>query len=171
DPGPQRDVLVNVSGLLWTENPHVDAAAYRRTLQETVTRLRADGREVALLAHVLDNPSADNDVPALRELAAQVGEDVEIVVPTDLDSVRATIAGARLLIGSRMHACLNALSVGTPAIPLAYSRKFAPLLESVGWTTGFDLRTDDLDSLPQQTVAAASEGTRGHGHDTGNEGR
>src|SRR5699024_10969139 len=83
----------------------------------------------------------DNDVPAARELAAQVDGDLEVVVPTDLDSVRETIAGARLLIGSRMHACLNALSVGTPAIPLAYSRKFAPLLDSVGWTTGFDLRT------------------------------
>src|SRR5699024_592440 len=171
DPGPQRDVLVNVSGLLWTENPHVGAAAYRRTLQETVTRLRADGREVALLAHVLDNPSADNDVPALRELAAQVGGGLEVVVPTDLDSVRATIAGANLLIGSRMHACLNALSVGTPAIPLAYSRKFAPLLESVGWRTGFDLRTDDLGSLPRQIVATAAEVTPAKAHDAARAGR
>src|SRR5699024_11351819 len=71
--GPPRDVLVNVSGLLWNTNPHVDAAAYRRTLQETIALLRADGREVTLLAHVLDNPTPDNDVPAARELAGQVG--------------------------------------------------------------------------------------------------
>lgn len=159
--GPPRDVLVNVSGLLWSTNPHVDAAAYRRILQETIALLRADGREVTLLAHVLDNPTPDNDVPAARELAAQVGGDLEVVVPTDLDSVRETIAGARLLIGSRMHACLNALSVGTPAIPLAYSRKFAPLLDSVGWTTGFDLRTDDPATLPPQIVAAAWKVTAG----------
>src|SRR5699024_9500305 len=56
-------------------------------------------------------------------------------------------------------ACLNALSVGTPAIPLAYSRKFAPLLDSVGWTTGFDLRTDDPATLPRQIMAAAVEVT------------
>src|SRR5699024_8479421 len=91
--------------------------------------------------------------------AGQVGGDLEVVVPADLDSVRETIAGARLLIGSRMHACLNALSVGTPAIPLAYSRKFAPLLDSVGWTTGFDLRTDDPATLPRQIMAAAAEVT------------
>src|SRR5699024_2839578 len=96
---------------------------------------------------------------ALKELAAQCGGDLEVVVPTDLDSVRKTIAGARLLIGSRMHACLNALSVGTPAIPLAYSRKFAPLLDSVGWTTGFDLRADDRVTLPQRIVEAAGEVT------------
>ena len=39
-----------------------------------------------------------------------------------------------------MHACLNSLSVGTPAIPLAYSRKFAPLLADSGWTRCVDLR-------------------------------
>ena len=42
-----------------------------------------------------------------------------------------------------MHACLNALSVGTPAIPLAYSRKFEPLLADLGWRSVVDLRTSD----------------------------
>ena len=50
-----------------------------------------------------------------------------------LTDVREVLAGARLVIGSRMHACLNSLSVGVPAIPLAYSQKFAPLLMDVGW--------------------------------------
>ena len=40
----------------------------------------------------------------------------------------------------RMDACLNSRSVGTPAIPLAYSRKFAPLLADLGWTRCVDLR-------------------------------
>lgn len=155
-PGPRRDVLLNVSGLLWQENPHVSATGYRRVVRETLDRLRAEGREVALLAHVLDTPDPDNDVPALRALAEEAGGDVEVIVPCDLDSVRETIAGANALIGSRMHACLNALSVGVPTVPLAYSRKFAPLLHSVGWTTGFDLRTDDLKTLPQKIVTATA---------------
>ncbi|WP_010533406.1 polysaccharide pyruvyl transferase family protein [Brachybacterium squillarum] len=157
EPGPDRDVLVNVSGLLWTENPHVDAAGYRRAIRETVQGLRAEGREVALLAHVLESDNPDNDVPAVRALREELGEDLEIIVPTDLDSVRGAIAGANLVIASRMHACLNALSVGVPTIPLAYSRKFAPLLGSVGWETGFDLRHDDLFSLPPRVLAAASQ--------------
>ncbi|MDT0156348.1 polysaccharide pyruvyl transferase family protein [Microbacterium sp. ARD32] len=155
--GQTRDVLVNVSGLLWNDNPHVPADIYRRVITETVEHLRAAGREVALLAHVLDSPMADNDVPAIRSLAAQLGEDIELVVPTSLDSVRETIAGARVVVGSRMHACLNALSVGVPAVPLAYSRKFAPLLNSVGWTTGFDLRTDDADTLPRRVETAVAQ--------------
>ena len=39
-----------------------------------------------------------------------------------------------------MHACLNALSMGTPVVPLAYSRKFHPLLAPLGVTTTVDLR-------------------------------
>ena len=53
------------------------------------------------------------------------------------------VASCRLVIGSRMHACLNALSVGTPAIPLAYSRKFEPLLADLGWRRTVDLRRNE----------------------------
>lgn len=153
-PGPARDVLLNVSGLLWHANPHVDHLAYQQVVRETIKRLRADGREIALLAHVLDSPNPDNDVPVVRELAAENGNALEVVVPTGLDDVRSTISGARVLIGSRMHACLNALSVGVPAVPLAYSRKFAPLLQSVGWEVGFDLRTTDPQHLPHDIATA-----------------
>jgi len=138
-----RDVLLNVSGLLWRENPHVSAEKYQQTIRALVPRLRAEGREVALFAHVLDSPDSDNDVPAVRAVARELGEDLEIVVPTSLDSAREIIAGAELVVGSRMHACLNSLSVGVPAIPLAYSRKFAPLLNSVGWEPILDLRGDE----------------------------
>lgn len=170
-PGPRRDVLLNVSGLLWHENPHVSAAGYRRVVRETLERLRTEGREVALLAHVLDTPNPDNDVPAVRALAEEAGGDLEIIVPTGLDSVREAIAGANALIGSRMHACLNALSVGVPAIPLAYSRKFAPLLQSVGWTTGFDLRTDDLEALPEKVVTAVETLDASDAHASATQGR
>jgi len=136
-----RDVLLNVSGLLWAGGPHVDAHAYRQTVETLYRELTGQGRRVSLLAHVLPSHLTDNDVPALEALAASVGTDVEIVVPADLSDVRRVVAGARLVIGSRMHACLNALSVGTPALPLAYSRKFHPLLESLGWPHTVDLRS------------------------------
>jgi colanic acid/amylovoran biosynthesis protein len=64
-----------------------------------------------------------------------------VVIPEQLEDVRRTVASARVVIGSRMHACLNALSVGTPAVPLAYSRKFEPLLADLGWAHTVDLRT------------------------------
>jgi polysaccharide pyruvyl transferase WcaK-like protein len=127
----QRDVLFNVSGLLWNPNPHVDHVRYRDTVRNLVAELGRRGRRVSLLAHVLDSPVVDNDVPVVEALSGELG--VEAVVPRDLDAVRSVARSADLVIGSRMHACLNAISVGTPAIPLAYSRKFSPLLDAVGW--------------------------------------
>lgn len=136
-----RDVLLNVSGLLWQPGPHVDASAYRATVTDVYRRLVADGRRVALLTHVLPSPVPDNDLPAVEEVARTVAPDAEVLVPADLEEVRRMVASANLVLGSRMHACLNALSVGTPAVPLAYSRKFAPLLADLGWAHTVDLRT------------------------------
>ena len=138
-PTVRHDVLVNVSGLLWEPNDHVDHVGYRSTVRGLVAELRARGRGVALVAHVLDSSRVDNDVPVTRALAEELG--VPAVVPEGLDEVRSVLSGADLVIGSRMHACLNALSVGTPAVPLAYSRKFAPLLGALGWAGTVDLRT------------------------------
>jgi colanic acid/amylovoran biosynthesis protein len=142
EPARKRDVIVNVSGLLWNSDAHGSASAYRRQVIELVNGLISRGRDVSLLAHVLDNPTSDNDVPAVRAAAAAVGDRVEVVVPHDLPHARSILANAELVIGSRMHACLNALSTGTTAIPWAYSRKFAPLMNDLGWHHTIELRTE-----------------------------
>ena len=138
---PERDVVLNVSGLLWANNPHVDNRRYRRILAAIYAGLVGDGRQVSLLAHVLDSPASDNDIPSVIEFAASLPAATEVIVPADLDEVRRIVASATVVIGSRMHACLNALSCGTPAIALAYSRKFAPLFGDLGWDGVVELST------------------------------
>jgi polysaccharide pyruvyl transferase WcaK-like protein len=155
-----RDVLLNVSGLLWSGGVHVDAAAYREVVREVYARLTAEGRRVSLLAHVLDSPGADNDVPAVHELAQTCSPAPEVIVPSSLDEARAAVASATVVVGSRMHACLNALSVGTPAVALAYSRKFAPLLTDLGWKHTVDLRHDPA---PARNACAAVEAAQTSG--------
>jgi polysaccharide pyruvyl transferase WcaK-like protein len=157
DPGPARDVVVNVSGLLWNDNPHVDHLRYRDVVRRLVAGLRDRGRDVALLAHVLDSPLSDNDVPVVVALGEELG--IDVVLPADLSDVRRILRGAELVVGSRMHACLNALSVGTPAIALAYSRKFDPLLSAVGWDHTVDLR-DPVDQVTEACRAADRPGLR-----------
>nr|WP_269779426.1 polysaccharide pyruvyl transferase family protein [Propioniciclava soli] len=140
-PQPERsvehDVLLNVSGLLWTSDAHGSAANYRRVVGEVINGLRQRGRTITLLPHVLESRFPDNDMPAITEVARE--HDLPVAEVGDLQDVRAHVAGAALVIGSRMHACLNALSVGTPALPLAYSRKFAPLMRDLGWHHVVDL--------------------------------
>lgn len=141
EPTPTSDVVVNVSGLLWQTDSHGAAQEYRDAVRKLLLGLLAQDREVTLLAHVLASNNLDNDVPVVRALAEEFG--VKYVIPAGLDEVRQVLRGATLTFGSRMHACLNSLSVGTPAIPLAYSRKFAPLLGDLGWQHVVELRGPD----------------------------
>lgn len=134
-----HDVVVNVSGLLWGSDAHGSAERYHQVVDAVIEGLLARGRAVTLLPHVLESRFPDNDVPATAAVAERHGLPVAEI--NTLADVRSTVAGASLVIGSRMHACLNALSVGTPAIPLAYSRKFAPLLGDLGWQHVVDLNS------------------------------
>lgn len=154
-----RDIVLNVSGLLWNENSHVDSTVYRASVHSLIAALQERGHPITFMPHVLDNPRSDNDVPIAVELAHQYETTTDLAVPTSLQDARSIVSSARLVIGSRMHACLNAISTGTPAIPWAYSRKFAPLLEDIGWDEVVDLRTDPdpvkitLDILDKHSIA------------------
>ena len=138
----RHDVIVNVSGLLWQENKHVDSANYRDQCGELVQRLQEQGREVSLLAHVGEGSTTDDDVPAVRALAALFSPNVKTILPASLADARANLSRANLVIAPRMHACLNALSCGVPVISLGYSRKAGPLLEDLGWDASVDIRAD-----------------------------
>lgn len=142
-PEPGHDVLLNVSGLLWRSTHHGDPLAYRRQIESLIEGLLARGRSITLLPHVLDSADPDNDVPVAVELHEAYAGRLGLVVPRDLEHARAVIAGASVVIGARMHACLNALSTGTPAIAMAYSRKFAPLMGELGWPHVVDAGSDD----------------------------
>jgi colanic acid/amylovoran biosynthesis protein len=144
-----RDIVVNVSGLLWFSDRHGSSANYRRAVMALVKALNLQGRAVSLLAHVVNPVSVVDDAAAIRELVRDGDLSNEVIIPSSVDEIRACVGSARLVIGARMHACLNALSTGTPAIPWAYSRKFAPLMNDIGWGFGVDLRTD---SAPEETT-------------------
>ncbi len=138
--GVRRDVIMNVSGLLWSTDAHGRSEDYRRTVVQVIRGLQESGRAVTLMPHVLAGDPRDNDEAVLPDVIAAVGTPLDVVVPTSLADARSIVAGARLTIGSRMHACLNSLSTGVPAIPMAYSDKFTPLLADIGWHDVVDLR-------------------------------
>lgn len=151
-PGPPRDVILNVSGLLWQPNPHVDYEEYRRAVRLVIEGLRADGRTIALMPHVLASRDPDSDIDAAHSIHADYDGELELVVPADLDAARGALASAQVVIGARMHACLNALSTGTPAVAMAYSRKFRPLLAELGWEDVVEVR--DASSTSSAVLAA-----------------
>ncbi|MCZ9882312.1 polysaccharide pyruvyl transferase family protein [Arthrobacter sp. B2a2-09] len=138
------DIALNVSGLLWSTDAHGSRFRYQELTRDIIGKLIAANRSITLMPHVIDNPSLDNDMTPVKDLVSEFGDQVEVFVPAGLDEVRAFVADCQVVIGARMHACLNALSVGTPAIPLAYSRKFAPLLADIGWAHTIDLKEEHV---------------------------
>jgi len=164
-----RDVLLNVSGLLWSPNPHVDHNRYRQSMLELIEDLARAERRVSLLGHVVhqDESAGDNDTHAMSEVSRRLGDSLEVIKPRDLADARRYIASAEAVIGARMHACLNAISMGVPAVPLAYSDKFEPLMSDLGLAdVTVDLRTsrgvasEALAVLGLADLTAATAGAR-----------
>lgn len=140
-------VALNVSGLLYQRSGDRLARGYRELMASTVDLLRSHFEEVVLLPHVLRNSSSDDDESLVGELVESFGDRVSAHVPRDLWDARSVILGCSLVVGSRMHACLNALSLGVPAFALAYSRKFGPLMRDLGWEYSADLSDGDAEVL------------------------
>lgn len=94
--------------------------------------------QVLLVPHVFgDTEDSESDVPASKrimvELAKQYPNRLHYIEGNfDEHEIKYIIGQCDFFLGSRMHACIAALSQCVPAVGLAYSRKFAGVLESVG---------------------------------------
>ncbi len=89
-----------------------------------------------LIPHTFGS-SAQTDAPACRQLwerlSARYPGRVHLAEGDyDQNEVKAVIGQCDFFMGSRMHACIGALSQNIPTVGLAYSRKFRGVFDSVG---------------------------------------
>ena len=138
-------VGINVSGLLhmggYTQNNMFGLKSdYPRLIHAIISHLVGVQRcHVLLVPHVFgSNPGGESDVIACRRafdrLAPEIKNFVRVLDDRDYDhhELKAVIGKCDFFIGSRMHACIAALSQGIPAIGLAYSQKFWGVFASIG---------------------------------------
>jgi len=154
DPLPVQPVLdqvhsgsmigLNVSGLLYNggftkDNMFGLAFDYRRfarNLTETIlsgtdARLLLVPHTFAPKGHVESDPDACEDL--FHTLAPRYPGRVHIVSrECGPSGIKGIIGLCDFFVGSRMHACIGALSQGIPTVGVAYSRKFKGVFESVG---------------------------------------
>ena len=104
-----------------------DREAYFGFLLESVRHLRRRAVPTAILVH---ESAAD------RELAEQLRRAADVATPVvyeqDALLLRARIADAYLVIGSRYHALVSALSNGVPVLAAGWSHKYESLLGDFG---------------------------------------
>jgi polysaccharide pyruvyl transferase WcaK-like protein len=138
-------VGLNISGLLYNggytrDNMFGLRVDYRALVCHIAERLlQQDGTVLLLVPHVL--PPAEMEVESdpvacrqvFEELRGKHGDRVFLAAGQyNHNEIKYIIGLCDFFLGSRMHACIAALSQGIPAVGLAYSKKFRGVFETVG---------------------------------------
>lgn len=73
------------------------------------------------------------DSRVVDALQRSIGSDrCEVVRSTDPMVLKSVLGGAQIVVGSRFHALVSSLSMGTPAIALGWAHKYDALLQDFG---------------------------------------
>jgi colanic acid/amylovoran biosynthesis protein WcaK/AmsJ len=154
---------VNVSGLLYVggytgRNMFGLRDEYSTLIDRLVDGLlETTSAKILLVPHVFGSESEEEACDAiLRSAGARhPGRVFRIANRLTEREVKWAIGRTDFFIGSRMHACIAALSQFVPAVGLAYSDKFLGVFESAGVGRAIvDLRRADANDVLRDTLAA-----------------
>ena len=156
---------LNISGLLWIggyacDNSFGVRGDYRQIVRQVVAHLieRFDVR-ILLVPHVFGE-GGESDVCAIEQFLEQLPQNLRerlSFFDTRLDhyEVKWVIGQCDFFIGSRMHACIAALSQVVPAVGLAYSGKFSGVFKTIdAEELAIDLRTMDVPAVVESVDKA-----------------
>jgi colanic acid/amylovoran biosynthesis protein len=135
---------LNVSGLLYVggynqRNMFGLKLDYRSIIRQIIEMVisRFDA-VVILIPHVFGiKDELESDVKACENVHEEIkdhfpGKVLLLEGWYDQNEIKYIIGLCDFFIGSRMHACIAALSQGIPTIPIAYSNKFLGVFDSIG---------------------------------------
>ena len=101
--------------------------------------LKETDAHILLVPHTFGPPgNINSDHDACRELLnATKGDDYHnrvhmVMQEYDQSELKGIIGACDFFVGSRMHACIAALSQGIPTLGVAYSQKFLGVFDSIG---------------------------------------
>lgn len=124
-------------------DPRQEMTTYLSTVADAASAIQAESGCVILII-----PQTLEDLPVGESLAALLGDKranvVNLVGDYSPRGLCAIYAELRLLIGTRMHANILAMSVGTPVAAIGYEPKTMGILERVG-ASSWGLEIDALD--------------------------
>lgn len=145
-------VGVNVSGLLYnggyTENNQFGLKSnYKELVDKIIFMLTKEfDCEVYLVPHVITT-GTESDNEACEEIKKKYPVvQYEGVFQGPIEA-KSFISGLDMLIGSRMHSTIAAISSGVPVVPLSYSRKFEGLFGSIAYKECINLKEDDENAV------------------------
>ena len=115
---PNSKMLSNKNkDIWWREN-------YVYTLITLIDEAVKAGEQVVILNH-----SGGDDVKLCNEIVTKLAAACEIVEPQNAIAVKALISQGKLIVSSRFHGCVSALSQGIPCIATGWSHKYQELFD------------------------------------------
>ncbi len=142
-------VGINVSGLLYNGgysrgNQFGLSVDYKVMIDEIVETFSGmDGVELHLIPHVISQFNTTSVEDDYRVSIALKEKFPDSILPERFSSpveAKSYISNMDFFIGARMHATIAAISSGVPVVPLAYSRKFSGLYETIGYPHVIDMK-------------------------------
>lgn len=134
----------NVSGLLYNGGYSRDNMFELKLDYKHFVHKLAEKMLVQTDAHLLLVPHTyaldghvENDLDACRAVydaipVAYKGRVHLVTLKCDQSEIKGIIGECNMFVGSRMHACIAALSQGIPTVGVAYSKKFSGVFATVG---------------------------------------
>jgi colanic acid/amylovoran biosynthesis protein len=159
--GEDLVIGVNVSGLLYNggytgQNMFGLRSEYRSVIDQLVDGLlKSTSAKLLLVPHEFGSEREVEACSAILQSAGSrnPGRVFMLTGPLTERELKWLIGRTDLFIGSRMHACIAALSQFVPAVGLAYSDKFLGVFESAGLRdTVIDLRNADASQVLEQSL-------------------
>lgn len=143
-----QNVGLNVSGLLYQggydhKNYFGLSFDYKEYIEALIPKLMERGKRVHLIAHVITpDGSIEDDFVVCKELAEKFPGTVLMPRSESPIEVKSYVAGMDVFIGARMHSTIGAFSSGVAVIPVAYSRKFNGLFNTLEYPYYIDAKSD-----------------------------
>lgn len=126
-PVSNPDVCIVPNGKVVSSAADATRDRYVELLAELLHRLRARGRAPYLLIH-----EGSGDRSLADEAVDRSGLDVPIADGLDALALKKLIGQSRVVVSSRFHGLVSALSQGVPAVALGWSHKYRELMQDYG---------------------------------------
>lgn len=152
---------INVSGLLFhggynRQNMFKLAVDYPQLIRAIVRYFASqENCEIHLISHVhsltnhtgSETPRLEDDYAVSQLLAEEFPQTILAPRFESPSTAKSYIAAMDFFCGSRMHACIAAFSSGVPVVPIAYSRKFMGLFQSLGYSNIADCTKETMQQI------------------------
>ena len=137
-------VGINISALLYKggyngKNMFGLKADYSKLINSIIEKFSENKNvEIILIPHVMvESMEVEDDFRTCNKIADEFRRNKNINIYTldkyyREDELKAIISGCDFFMGSRMHACIGAISTKVPTAPIAYSRKFIGIWDKIG---------------------------------------